>query len=123
MTAFILCVCVVHVFLLKYTKNICDTNFWDTRYIRSFMASLKVSWHKSLYWIPKDVRWAIIEQVTLPPQENLVCFGSVKFRIEAKNVKNMFWEEVIRGLSSFCTAYKPDNDEILADFIRFSASI
>ena len=88
--------------------------------VHSFLAGLKVSWFKRLYWADHDVEWANIAKDMLPSIETLACFGSTKLKDLSKKLNNQFWSHVILSWADFCAAYKPDVDEVLSDKLWFS---
>ena len=79
-------------------------------HVQSFLASLKASWLKRLYWADSGVLWAKIVKKFLPPIERLLCFGSLKLKVISKNMLNVFWKEVLDAWADFSVAYKPEVD-------------
>ena len=88
--------------------------------MHSFLASLKCSWLKRLYWAKHDTIWASIAKEMLPPVEDVVCFGHSKLKELSSQLTNEFWRDVLNAWARFGTAYKPSPSEIITDKIWFS---
>ena len=88
--------------------------------MQSFIASLKCSWLKRLYWAKPDNLWANIAKEMLPPVADLVCFGNLKLTELSTKLSNEFWKDVLNAWAKFSTAYRPSPTEILSDKLWFS---